>query len=293
MDLSQIRYFVCVARNLSFSRAAKELYVTQPTISKQISLLEQELGVKLFSRNNQTTRLTVWGETLYPRLVEALGIIDSAVREVTVGRFDMTGEVKIGIRDMMDINYVVPGFIKSFNESFPNIKISIISHKPDLLIEKLNSGELDVIFTTNLLSGDESIHGRIKVSRTHTFLYYSSEFRVPGGKPSLKSFLDSPLIICPVQGTLDYYERLRKERGIVFKKVIEADNTATLMVYVESGLGFCILGRSFSRINFNSNIRSIDLTETEGFPLSGMDAIWLKENNGEPLGAFLDMLEKN
>lgn len=292
MDLAQIRYFLSVADHLSFTRAAEELYVSQPTVSKQIALMERELGFKLFSRSNQGVRLTYTGQMLYPDFRDALSLIDSAVQKVAMSTDDMRGHIRIGIGNMMDINFIMPGFLRAFAQVYPEIHLKITSLSFAPLQEKLEGGELDVIFTYSLEPLKKSDQARMVVSRSHSFLYYSAALspQIQEGM-SLQDFVEQPLIKLRSQssesGVANFYTDMVARSGLQFRHVLEVPDMETMILYLESGLGVCIMGRSY-RVNTSDNIRSLDLSLSDQMPTVGTDVIWHKSNRNPSLKIFLD-----
>lgn len=292
MDLAQIRYFLSVADHLSFTRAAEELYVSQPTVSKQIALMERELGFKLFSRSNQGVRLTYTGQMLYPDFRDALALIDSAVQKVAKSTDDMRGQIRIGIGNMMDINYIMPGFLRAFAQVYPEIHLKITSLSFAPLQEKLEGGELDVIFTYSLEPLKKSDQARMVVSRSHSFLYYSAALspQIQEGT-SLQDFVEQPLIKLRSQssesGVANFYTDMVARSGLQFRHVLEVPDIETMILYLESGLGVCIMGRSY-RVYTSDNIRSLDLSLSDQMPTVGTDVIWHKSNRNPSLKIFLD-----
>lgn len=292
MDLSQIRYFLSVSDNLNFTRAAEELFVSQPTVSKQIALLEKELGIKLFTRSNQEVRLTFIGQLLYPDLKQALALIDTAVQKAAKTTADIRGHINLGISKMMDINCIFPGFLRTFSQLYPEIRLKITSHSFSELQQKLSGGELDVIFTYSLDALKKNDQTRLAVSRSHTFLYYPLVFMPQTEGPlTLKDFVDKPLIKLRNQISSVWNETVYLNAGVHFHHIIEVPDMETMILYLESGLGICIMGRSY-RINTGDNLRSVDLTESDAVPTVGTDAIWCKSNHNPSLQLLLQDIKQ-
>lgn len=288
MDLSQIRYFLSVADHLSFTRAAEDLFVSQPTISKQIALMEKELGIKLFTRNNQGVSLTFIGQVLYPDFREALALIDTAVQKAAKTTEDIRGQINIGIGSMMDINYIMPGFLRAFAQVYPGIRLKITSHPFPELQAKLAGGELDVIFTYSLEKLHKDDQARLIVSRSHSYLYYSLTL-APAGQiaSSLQDFTDTPLLCLRGQPSDLWRKNCCEQADISFLNTVEVPDMETMILYLESGLGICIMGRSY-RINTSGNIQSIDVTESDHLPPVGTDAIWYKSNHNPSLNLLVN-----
>lgn len=146
MTTQQIRFFLETAECLNFTEAAKRLFVAQSTLSKQIALLEEELGLKLFYRNNRTVGLTPAGslfrgemEKVEHRLTEA---IDRA-RHVDQG---LDGHLSIGMLDIIDPSLFVTPLLRLFQARYPKVELSVSLCGFSKLQEGLESGQLDVGF---------------------------------------------------------------------------------------------------------------------------------------------------
>lgn len=292
MDLAQLQYFLSVADHLSFTKAAEELYVSQPTISKQIALLEKELGIKLFLRSTRGVQLTFAGQTLYPDVRDALRLLEGALGKLAKDTGEARGQINVGIGSMMDINFIMPGFFRAFAQVYPQVRLKIASYPFSTLLQKLDGGALDVVFTYSLETLKNADHSRIAVSRSDTFLYYSPSLMLresPG--LSLQDFVDKPLLRLHTPPSDNYYADTAIHAGTSFQNVLEVPDMETLILYLESGLGFCIMGRSY-RVNTSDSIRSIDLTKTDRLPPVGTDAIWCRSNHNPSLRLLLDEMRE-
>ncbi len=121
-SLNAMRAFEAAARHLSFSRAADELNVTKAAVSHQVKALEDELGLPLFRRLNRALMLTPAGQTLYPPITEALGLMSTAVARVR--RQDRSGELTVSTLDSFAAIWLVPR-IGRFRKAHPDIDVRI------------------------------------------------------------------------------------------------------------------------------------------------------------------------
>lgn len=148
MEFHHLRYFVSVARHLSFTRAAEENHVAQPSLSQQIRRLEQELGSPLFDRSaGGKVRLTDAGQALLPRaeaILKQAADARSAVDEV-VGR--RAGRLVVGTLSMTG-SRVLPGAVAEFRARYPGIVVELREEPTAVLIELVIAGEIEVALTT-------------------------------------------------------------------------------------------------------------------------------------------------
>ncbi len=145
MELRHLRYFVAVAEEMSFTRAAQRLHIAQPPLSQQIRDLETELGVLLFNRTKRSIMLTQAGKEFLP---EAREILDSVARlqqrAVLRARGDL-GRLTIGIISSMAVTKFA-GMLRSFQKNNPGIQISLTDHPSSWQLEALTAGKIDVGF---------------------------------------------------------------------------------------------------------------------------------------------------
>jgi len=143
MELRQLRYFIAVARTLSFTEAAKQLYITQGTLSQQLRQLEFELGSDLFVRNSRNVMLTEAGQTLLPlatRMIETSELCQSQMKDLRSG---VRGELRIGVSNSM--KRLVGNTAKEFLKRYPDVSLLIYCRGAMDLLRRLRANELDMI----------------------------------------------------------------------------------------------------------------------------------------------------
>lgn len=145
MELQELRYFVQIAKDGSYTKAAAQLYVSQPALSKAMKKLEGELQVPLLDVRKNTVCLTDYGQLLYERSVRLIGEFDSLqgiVRDIKEGH---TGSLKIGATPMLS-NMFLEKILVGFNKQFPDIRISVTERGNNQLRKMLMEGDLDLMF---------------------------------------------------------------------------------------------------------------------------------------------------
>lgn len=141
--LSQYRIFYEVARCGNISRAAKELYISQPAISKAISKLEENLSTRLFVRNSRGVQLTREGAVLYQHISTAFEAISRGEKELRRIHDFHIGHLKIGVSNTL-CKYVLLPYLKGFVEKFPHVNISIESQSTIHTLEMLEARKIDI-----------------------------------------------------------------------------------------------------------------------------------------------------
>lgn len=144
MDFKQLEVFVAVIKHQSFSKAARELFLTQPTVSSHIQNLEKELDTVLVNRSNKNITLTKSGEILYSHAIYILNNCKKAIYDIK----EYSGKIE-GIIDMacssIPETYILPDFLKNFSSEYPDVKFSVSHYDSqyaisEILNERINFG---------------------------------------------------------------------------------------------------------------------------------------------------------
>ncbi len=143
MQIHQLRYFCAVARTGSFTRAAEQEHLAQPSLSQQVRKLEDELGTRLFDRLGRSVRLTSFGETFLPRAEAILRQVEDAKHEIEEMAGVERGKVVVGSIPTV-APYFLPGCLASFSRKFPDIQVSVVEELTSELLERVQDGTLDL-----------------------------------------------------------------------------------------------------------------------------------------------------
>jgi DNA-binding transcriptional LysR family regulator len=139
----RLGYFVAVAEELSFTRAAQRLHMAQPPLSQQIALLEKELGTPLFDRSRRAIRLTAAGAALLPEARRLLTDLDETVRMVRGVGDGTVGRLTVGFVPSA-INGVLPDLLREFGATHPAVELTLRELAPDALLRAVHERRLDV-----------------------------------------------------------------------------------------------------------------------------------------------------
>ncbi len=151
MEIHQLRYFVAVAEEGSFSRAAEREHVSQPSLSQQIHKLEAELNQQLFDRLPRATVLTDAGRSLLVYARQVLTAIADGRRAVAALEQEVAGGLAVGAIPSIAL-YVLPRLIREFQQRYPKVTFELFEDTTDKLAQRLENGTLDVVLAS---SGDE------------------------------------------------------------------------------------------------------------------------------------------
>lgn len=143
MELRVLKYFLMVAREESVTKAANLLHITQPTLSRQLMQLEEELGVKLFIRNKKHILLTEEGMLLRRRAEEIVTLSEKTREELSHSKEDLSGKINIGSGELRTSLFLAE-LIISFKKLHPLVEFEIYSGNADNIKERIESGILDI-----------------------------------------------------------------------------------------------------------------------------------------------------
>ena len=143
MEIRVLRYFLTVVREESITKAADVLHITQPTLSRQLSQMEEEVGVKLFNRGSRRITLTNEGILLRRRAEEILQLVDKTEKELIEQEEQVEGKISIGCGEIAAVQ-VLPNLIKTFREKYPQVTFDIFTATADPVKEQMDKGLLDI-----------------------------------------------------------------------------------------------------------------------------------------------------
>lgn len=143
MDLRVLRYFLTVAKEQSFTKAAEQLHITQPTLSRQLAALEEELGTPLLNRGGHAITLTEKGILLKRRALEILDMEDKIVEEFKGDDSVLEGTVTIGCGEFAAVE-ILGQICRSYREKYPLVQIALHTGTADTIYEMMNKGLVDI-----------------------------------------------------------------------------------------------------------------------------------------------------
>ncbi|MEH7098291.1 LysR family transcriptional regulator [Neobacillus vireti] len=261
MDLKQLRYFVSVAERLSFTEAAMEHFVAQSAISKQISNLEEQIGVQLFIRNRRTVQLTNAGTQLLKDAKLVIAHYEEAISNARLAGNGLSGNLKIGYLGLKKI--FLPKLINQFTKKYPDVTIELIQYTSDTLNASLKLGEIDIGFTLYLSIEKFPEIVSKKISNIPFNVVINSEHPLADYKKiSISSIALEPFIVINQEVSPDGYHHiveLFNKHGLSPTIVREVSHFETVLLMIEAGIGISILPKAIS--NPPSTLRFIELEE--------------------------------
>lgn len=241
MDFRQLEMFLAVAEQSSFTRASEQLYVAQSAISRQIALLEDELGEKLFKRVSKKVYLTPAGETLLRYARRIFQELKNARLEISGFSNLERGQVRIAAGLIAGM-YLLPPALEKFKLLYPKIELTMVTGSTETLLTRLRHNELDLgVFTLPIQSPELQV---IPLPAEEMVVVVSTKHPTLAGKKSIsaKELARHPLILFPpaayTRRALDAFFR---ELGITPQLLMEAENVELIKPLVRINLGITII----------------------------------------------------
>ncbi len=240
MEIRVLRYFLTVAREESITRAAEVLHITQPTLSRQLSQLEEETGVRLFERGPRRIRLTSEGMLLRRRAEEILQLVDKTETELSEQQAQVEGTISIGSGESVSVQ-LLPGLFSSFREKYPRVSFDIFTATADLVKEQMDRGLLDIGLLLEPVDKEKYDFIRLNIREKWVVLMRPDDPLAAKEAVSAQDLLGLPLILprrMAVRSELaswfgDYYELLNV--------IITSNLNTNGAIMVASGLAYSIV----------------------------------------------------
>lgn len=290
MELRQLHYFVTVAEELHFGKAADRLQITQPALSKQIASLEQALGVQLLARTKRTVQLTPAGQVFFEQVQQLLSQAEAAIQLTQRTDRGHLGHLAIGFTATA-VHTVMPQLVCDFRQNYPNVEISIMELATEAQVAALNQGKLDLAF----------LHPPIDVRgiELHPILVEEFVAVLPRQHPLLKydripleAFAHEPLIIHPRHegpALYDGFVQVCQAVGFQPKIVKESISLQTRVCWVAIGMGITFVS---SELQFLVG-RNVVCRPLETCPIHlKLAAAWRQNASNPTLREFIKVLQE-
>ncbi|HFB83988.1 MAG TPA: LysR family transcriptional regulator [Thermodesulfatator sp.] len=293
LDFRQLQVFAKVYEQRSFSRAAEEVFLTQPTVSGHIKALEDFLGVRLFDRLGREVVPTRAGEILYPYARQALSLVAEAEREIRLFLGVEKGRLEIGGSNIPG-QYLLPALIGAFKENYPGLELKLLIGDTQKVAEAVARGDIELgVIGARLTSFDDLLYQ--PCCDDELVLAASTNQNFPEAI-KLEDLERLPLIIREQgSGTRLTTEEALRERGFSLGKcriIAEMGSTEAVKQAVKAGLGGSFISlRAIEEDLLSRRLRII--------PVKGLNIrrhFYLVRHKGRslspPAAAFVDFLRK-
>jgi DNA-binding transcriptional LysR family regulator len=289
MELRQLRYFLMLANELHFKRAADKLFIVQPALTKQIQDLEAELGVILFDRNKRNVKLSVAGEFFRNEISSVFEHLEKTKNEIKQVEQGQKGEIKIGYVGSC-IHTFLPNLLADLNKKYPEIHTYLSEMTSASQLLAVQKGELDIAFLRNPPL-NKRFEQRIVFQENFSLVLPQNHWLDEINFQSLAQVSNEKFIL-PTKFDGEIYHNLQwsicEDAGFSPQISHETVHGYTTLKLVENNLGISLIPISFKQVT-NAAIKFIELRDIP--QKAEITALWNPENPNPSLKRFLEVIE--
>jgi DNA-binding transcriptional LysR family regulator len=292
MDLSRLLNFVSVVEEGSIGRAASSLHVAQPALSRQIRLLEEEIGLVLFERLPRGIRLTPGGQeflTGVRRLLkESEDIVQNAIH-ASRGEF---GNFALGVSEFYAFHPDVLAAIRTYKTQYPGIRFRLAPLLSGDIMQQIEADQLDGGFVLGVPRSKEMFQTLPLLKERLLLAVSAGSELAKRGSCSLSVLHESDLILVPREQSPGFYDRMTRylrERHISPRIMLEGSNHSAIMALVASGLG-CAFVPSTARFTTTPAISLIEIVDCD-IEIS-IEFVWKTQNPSATLSRFVEVMRR-
>jgi len=280
MELRHLRYFIAVAEELHFGRAAQVLGISQPPLSQQIQALEEELGARLFERTNRRVALSEAGRLFLDEARQVLAQVDKAADVARRAQLGELGEMKIGFTSSAPFNSSIPQAIFAFRQAFPAVHLNLLEMSSRDVAEALVEESIEIGVMRPFPLADSLVG--VELFREPLVAVIQAEHPLAEGSENglyIGALADEPFVFFPRSyGSGLYAQLLSLARPAGFSPHIaqEAGEAMTIIGLVAAGVGVSVLPAAFQHMRIKGVVYR-PLLDTDA-----STAVWLVQRKGNP-----------
>ena len=290
MEFRQLQYFLGVANELHFSKAAEKLFIAQPALSRQIQALEDNLGVLLFERDKRNVKLTPAGEYLREEATQVISQLENITKRTQFIHQGEEGELRIG-HPGSAIYSVIPPLLSKLRSDFPQIKANLSEILEDDLYGNLKNYQIDVGFVREPYS-DKMLVTKVLLEESFSLILPENHWITAENFTSLAQIKYEPFVMPPRHLGSIYYDliiRMCGREGFTPNVVHESIHGATILRLVEYNLGISIMPTSY-RLSTAMRVKFIELTDIP--ERTQLSMAWRRNDTNPILQNFLKVADE-
>ena len=274
-NLELYKTFYYVAKNRSITRAANELMISQPAVSKAIKVLERDLDTTLFNRNKDGVTFTNAGEILYNKIKRAMELIISGEEDINSLNNMESGTIHIGAGNTIMQRYLMP-YIKEFHELYPNINVIVHTVVTPELIKRAQLGLVDIVFT-HLPNDIPDNFNITKIKKLHDIFVVNKDSKYKDKIINKKDLRTLPLVLLPFSASNRMnFNKFCRTNNIIINPLMEIGNDLIIEDCALNGLGVGLVVREYVQSKLDNN----ELFELRtSFDLKEKDLVYLIDSN--------------
>ncbi|MEO0895186.1 MAG: LysR family transcriptional regulator [Bacteroidota bacterium] len=289
IELRHLRYFLAVAEELHFGRAAEKLFISQPGLSRQIKQLEEELDLQLFERDNRNVALTQAGHYLKEEVQLLLKNLQKVFNHASMLQDGKEGILKFGYVGSAMQN-IIPQLLLEFRETHPNIQFDFKEMDNQKQVESLLSQDIDVGFV-RLVRVPRGLQIKPVFKDTFSLVLPNSHPLEKQDFSSLIQLKDEPFILFERAYSPTYYEKMRQIFDYSgFTPIVShfTVHASTIYRLVENHFGVSIVPSAL-KMGYDMDVKFIELTEIP--QRTTLSIVWNQQNRNPILEKLLEVVE--
>lgn len=289
LELRQIKYFLVLAQELNFSRAAERLFITQPPLTRQIQQLEEHLGVQLFLRNNKSVTLTVAGKSFLEEAQKIMVLVHESENRTRLVNDGKVGLLNIGIFGSAIFNDI-PQLLLTFRTLYPEVNIGLYQMSKAEQIHALRTKQINIGFNRRLpVEQDimvETVYFEPMIIAIHANSELAQYERIHCTQLQGETIILYPNATRP--SFADTVTAFLRDNHVDVQYTQEAPDVVTALALVSSGFGVCITPESASRLSLpNVLYRTLDIDPQ---PTVELACLYRRGDDNPVLHNFLEII---
>ncbi|MDJ0936579.1 MAG: LysR substrate-binding domain-containing protein [Kiloniellales bacterium] len=275
--LKQLRYLVAVAETLHFRRAAEMSHVSQPTLSGQLRELEERLGVQLVERSRSKVILTPLGRQIAERAKTVLRDVQDVVELAKQGQAPLGGTIRVGVLQSLG-PYFLPHILPELHGRYRDLKLYVREGMPTALLERLDQGNLDMLFFPLPVQGAEL--RSVRLFREPLWVVVPGEHRLASRETIRRSDLEGETFLTLERGHRlhDQVRALCEQYGAKLSLDYEGTSLDTLRQMVAMGMGLSLLPALYVRSEVLHDRQVVAREVKSGVPHRMIGMVWRRHS---------------
>jgi len=293
VNLDLYRVFYTVAKCGSLTKAAEELFISQPAVSQAIKQLEQQLGGKLFNRVSRGMQLTeTGGKQMFAIVSEIIEKLDKAEKDFSVLKNNASGSIRISAEDNVT-TYFLMKYIIEYHEMYPNVVMTFTNASTKQSIDLIKKNKADIAFV-DLPVEDSSVYFTGQTGKIHDVFAANKKFaHLFNRELDLTTISNYPVLMLDQSTTTrQEVDRFLKDLNIKILPEFEVGSVDLMVKMAKRGLGIACIPREYIKDELESG-ELVELNVTPAFPIRANGVIVNKERNFSfAVSEFLKLLNK-
>ena len=290
LEFRHFKYFLAVAKELHFRKAAEQLYISQPGLSRQIKQMENDLGIKLFERHNRKVELTKAGLYLQKELITNFKRLDDILNQTKLINDGIDGNLKLAYVGSA-MQKLIPELLLKFRETNQNVLINLTETDNERQIQALLNQEIDIGFV-RLERVPKGLEIHSTLEETFSLVLPKNHKINSSNFENLYQFKDEHFILFDALYSLSYYEKVMQifdDSGFFPTVSHSTVNASSIYRLVENNFGISIVPTSL-QYGYNFEIKFIELANIP--QRTTLKIVWNSTNTNPILKSFLNVVNQ-